>query len=228
MGKRKKSSVVSFILGLVGLWPIVFFVVFVLLLVYAGERSAEFSLEPKSTQANRLVLVVAMAASLAVQLTAVVLGIIGRRRTAKGDPGRGLALSAIITGSVGFLFVAAVFSLFLVLSSQFSRDDGELSAGERVVKCMNNQKNIGTALGPDMWGFDHPDMVSEEIAEIDLSPEGDLINNVAGIAYINQGSLDCPEDDDPGDTDYAVVVNPDGTISVECVDEKGVAAGHND
>ncbi len=227
MTGKKKSPFVAFILGLVGLWPILYFAVFVLLLVFAGERTAEFSLEPRSTQFNRLILAFALGATALVQMTAVVLGIIARLRTPKGTRGRGFALAAVFTGALGFLFIATLFVIFLAISAQFAPDDGELSDEERVLRCKENRKHIETALGPDMWGFDHPDMTVDMVAGLDLSPEGDLINNDTGIIYIDPEYLDCPADDDLTDADYSAVVNPDGIISVLCIDDVGIAAGHN-
>jgi hypothetical protein len=228
MTGKKKSPFVAFILGLVGLWPILYFAVFVLLLIFAGGRTAEFSLEPTSPQFNRSILLFALGATVLAQVVAIVLGIIARLRTPKGMPGRGFALAAVFTGAVGFLFVAASFVIFLMILAQFAPDDGELSEEERALRCKENQKHIETALGPDMWGFDHPDMTADEVAGLDLSPEGDLINNDTGIIYIDPEYLDCPADEDPTDMDYSAAVNPDGTISVFCVDDVGVAAGHND
>jgi len=228
MTGEKKSPFVAFILGLVGLWPILYIAAFVLLLVFAGERTAEFSSEPRGTQLNRSILALALGATVLVQLTAVVLGIIARLRTPKGTRGRGFALVGVFTGGLGFFFVATLFVIYLMISGGFASDDGELSADERVSKCNENRRSVETALGPDMWGFDHPDMTADEIAELDLSPEGDLINNDSGIIYIDPEYLDCPADEDPTDADYTAVVNPDGTISVLCIDDAGAAAGHNE
>lgn len=228
MTGKKKSPFVAFILGLVGLWPILFLTTFVLLLVLAGERTAEFSLETRSTQFNQLIFAIALGATALIQIIAVVLGVIARAKTPKGERGRGFASAAIIISVIGFLFIATIFTLFLVISAQFARDDGELSDEERVLRCKENRKHIETALGPDMWGFDHPDMTADMVAGLDLSPEGDLINNDTGIIYIDPEYLDCPADDDPTDADYSAVVNPDGTISVLCIDDVGTAAEHND
>lgn len=228
MTGKKNSPFVAFILGLVGLWPILYFVLFVLLLVFAGERTAEFSLEPKSTQFNRLALTIALGATVLVQVTAVVLGIKTLLRAPKGTRGRGFALSAVFAGAVGFFFIAALYVIFLTISARFASDDGELSDEERILKCKENRSHIETALGPDMWGFDHPDMTVNEVAGLDLSPEGDLINNNTGIIYIDPEYLDCPADEDPTDADYTAVVNADGTISVLCIDGVGAATGHND
>jgi hypothetical protein len=228
MTDKKKSTFVSFILGLVGLWPILFLATFVLLLVLAGERTAEFSLEPRSTQFNRLIFAIALGATALIQIIAVVLGVIARAKTPKGERGRGFALAAIIISVIGFLFIATIFTLFLVISAQFTRDDGELSAEEKALKCKDNRKHVEMALGPDMWGFDHPDTTPGELTDLDLSPGGDLIHNDTDIIYIDPEYLDCPEDEDPNDADYSAVVNADGTISVICIDKAGVAAGHND
>jgi hypothetical protein len=228
MSKKTTGSVVSFILGLIGLWPILFFAAFIILLVFAGQRTAEFSLEPKSTETNQSILVIALAVTVLIQLAAIIIGIITRLRTPRKGPGRGLALTGILVGAVGFLFLAFTSLAYVAVASKFSQDEGELSAEERAAKCEDNQKHIEFALGPDMWGYDHPDMTPEEIAGLDLSPHGDLINNDNGILYIDPEFLDCPEDDDPDDTDYSIVINADGTVSVICVDEAGKAAGHND
>jgi hypothetical protein len=228
MGKKKTGSVISFILGLTGLWPILFFVVFLILLVFAGQRTAEFSLEPKSTQTNQFVLGIALALTAIVQLTAITIGTITRIRTPRKGPGRGFALAGILTGSIGFLFLVAVLSLFIAISSKFSQSEDELSTEERAAKCKDNRKHIEFALGPNMLGYDNPDMTPKEIAKLDLSPEGDLINNDKGILYIDPEFLDCPEDEVAHDIDYSVVVNPDGTVSIICIDEAGKAAGHND
>ena len=227
MTGKKKSPFVAFILGLVGLWPILFLATFVLLLVLAGERTAEFSLEPRRTQFNQLIFAIALGATALIQIIAVVLGVIARAKTPKGERGRGFASAAIIISVIGFLFIATIFTLFLVISAQFAPDDGELSDEERVLRCKENRKHIETALGPDMWGFDHPDMTVDMVAGLDLSPEGDLINNDTGIIYIDPEYLDCPADDDLTDADYSAVVNPDGIISVLCIDDVGIAAGHN-
>jgi hypothetical protein len=228
MTGKKKSPFVAFVLGLVGLWPILYFAVFVVLLVFAGERTAEFSLEPRSTQFNQLIFAIALGVTALIQIVAVLFGIFARAKIPKGERGRGFATAAIIISVIGFLFITTIFTLFLVISAQFARDDGELSDEERVLRCKENRKHIETALGPGMWGFDHPDMTADMVAGLDLSPEGELINNDTGIIYIDPEYLDCPADDDPTDADYSAVVNPDGTISVLCIDDVGTAAEHND
>lgn len=228
MSKKTTGSIISFILGLTGLWPILFFAAFIILLILAGQKTAEFSLEPKSTETNQSILVIALAITAVIQLTAIIVGIITRVRTPRRGPGRGLALTGILTGAIGFLFLVVTSLAYVTVSSKFSQNESELSADERAAKCKNNQKHIEFALGPDMWGYDHPDMTPEEIAKLNLSPHGDLINNDKGILYIDPEFLDCPEDDDPDDTDYSVVINADGTVSVICIDEAGKAAGHND
>jgi hypothetical protein len=228
MSKKTTGSIISLVLGLTGLWPILFFAAFVILLVFAGQRTAEFSLEPKNTQTNQFVLVIALAVTAVIQLTAITIGTITRVRTPRRGPGRGLALTGILTGAVGFLFLAVASSAYVAVASKFSQDEGELSAEERAEKCKDNQKHIEFALSPDMWGYDHPDMTQDEIAGLNLSPHGDLINNDNGILYIDPEFLDCPEDDNPDDTDYSVVINADDAVSVICIDEAGKAAGHND
>ena len=107
------------------IFEIIYFIFFVLLLVFAGERTAEFSLEPKSTQFNRLALTIALGATVLVQVTAVVLGVIALLRTSKGTRGRGFALPAVFAGSLGFLFIAVLYVIFLSISARFAPDDGE-------------------------------------------------------------------------------------------------------
>ncbi len=219
----KSGATASFITGLVSLWPILFFVVLWALAQWGGE--GDFSLAPRDTTRNIVLVVIGLGGALAAAVVAIVFAVAALRR---GRAGRRRAIVGLVTGIIGAVVVIAIFALILWVKSMLpSHREGELTAVQRVEKCRENQRNVATALGPEMWGFDHPDEKPEELKELDLSPRGDLVEPDDGVPYIDPSFLDCPADDDEDDVDYAVDITPEGVIRVRCIDPAGVEEGHN-
>lgn len=210
--------------GLVGLWPIVFILVMWALAQWGGGE-AEFSLAPRETGRNVVVLIVALAATLALDVGAVVFGIKAIRRR----PGRARVVAGVVTAAIGALAVVLLLIVGVALSVMFGRPGGDkLSVEERVKKCVSNQEKIAIMLGPEMWGFDHPGTKPEDLKALDLSPHGDLVKPEDGPAYTTDPTvLDCPADDDEDDVDYAVDITPQGEVKVRCIDPEGIKEGHN-
>lgn len=229
MSNRK--GVIGFILALIGLWPILFFGIFLALLIFAGDTPAEFSLETKNVAVNQTLLLVALGITFIIQIVALVTSILARKGFARGDKGRTLSLWGIVLSSVGIIFflalvILAIFIKLYVIPKPPGDDGDDPTAIKEL--CIGNQENIEVAIGPDMWGFDYPDDTPEDIVEINLAPYGDLIENDSGVAYINEGSLDCPADDDPDDTDYELYIDEEGNVKAKCIDPEGIAQGHNE
>lgn len=219
-----KRPTAILIAGLVGLWPILFVLIMWALAQWGGGE-AEFSLAPRETGRNVAVLVVALVATLALDVGAIVFGIkaIKRRR------GRGRAVAGVVVAAIGALAVVLLLLVGVALSVIFGRRGGDkLSAEERVGKCVSNQEKIAIMLGPEMWGFDHPEDKPDDLKGLNLSPEGDLIEPEDGPAYTTDPTVfDCPADDDEDDVDYAVYITPEGEIKVRCIDREGMKEGHN-
>lgn len=220
---RKRPTAILFA-GLVGLWPILFILVMWALAQWGGGE-AEFSLAPRETGRNVVVLIVALGATLALDVGAIVFGIRAIRRGAA----RARAFAGVVMAAVGALAVVLLLIVGIALSVMFGRGGGDkLSPEERVKKCGSNQDKIAIMLGPEMWGFDHPDAKPEDLKELDLSPGGDLVKPEDGTAYTTDPTiLDCPADDDEDDVDYAVDITPEGEIRVRCIDPEGMKEGHN-
>lgn len=222
-GGSKKAANAALLASLIGLWPIIGLLV-IWALAQWGAGQTEFSLDPKDTSRTVIAVLVGLALTLILALGALVVGLRGAK---KGAPARGRSTVAAILGAVGTLFLVGVVVFGLILKSQLpgTRED-KLSKQQRLEKCRTNQKNIATMLGPEMYGFDHPDAKPEDLKKLDLSPKGDLMTGP--IAYTtDKAVLDCPCDDDPNDIDYAVEITPEGEIKVRCIDPKGVKEGHN-
>jgi hypothetical protein len=228
MSNRK--GVLGFVLAVIGLWPILFFGIFLALLIFAGDTSAEFSLETKNVALNQTLLLVALGITFIVQIVALVLCILALLNKGKAVIPKGLALLGVILSAIGVLFSVLIIIGGLIFAHFFipkpPGDDGDNPAAIKD-QCIGNQENIEVAVGPDMWGFDYPDDTPEDIVKIDLAPYGDLIDNDSGIAYINEGSLNCPADDDPDDTDYELYIDEEGNVKARCIDPEGIAQGHN-
>lgn len=220
-GKRPTAILVA---GLVGLWPVLFILIMWALAQWGGAPG-EFSLAPRETTRNVIVLIVALAATLVLEVGTVVVGV----RALKRRVGRGRAVAGVVLAGVGALAILLLLGAGIALSIIFGRGgDGKLSLEERVKKCRSNQGKIAIMLGPEMWGFDHPDSRPENLKELDLSPEGDLVKPEDGPAYTTDPTVfDCPADDDEGDVDYAVSITPEGEIEVRCIDPAGIKEGHN-
>ncbi len=221
-GRKKPTAVL--IAGVIGLWPILFILIMWALAQWGGAPG-EFSLAPRETTRNVVVLVVALAATLVLDVGAVVVGI----GALKGRVGRGRALVGLVLAGVGALAILLILGAGIALSVIFGRGgDGELSSEDRVKKCGSNQDKISIMLGPEMWGFDHPDGRPEDLKELNLSPKGDLVKPEEGPAYTTDPTVfDCPADDDENDVDYAVDITPQGEIRVRCIDPAGLKEGHN-
>jgi hypothetical protein len=224
-GASPKRATTTLIAGLVGLWPILFALVLWALAQW-GAGEGEFSLAPRETMRNVIVLLVALAITLAWNIVVIVGGIRAWRRRV---PARGRALAGLIAAAVGALFVSLVLAGGLAIAlSLRGRGEHKLSAEEQVKKCRSNQESLAIMLGPEMWGFDHPEAKPEDLKTLDLSPQGDLIEPEDGPAYATDPLLfDCPADDDPPDVDYVVDITPEGEIKIRCIDPDGIKAGHN-
>lgn len=224
-GTSRKRATLTLIGGLVGLWPILFAFVLWALAQWGGGES-EFSLAPRETTRNVVVLVVALAVTWAWNIFIVVAGIRAWRRRV---PARGRALAGLVAAVAGVLFVSLILAGGLVIALALrGRGEGKLSAEEQVKKCRSNQESLAIMLGPEMWGFDHPEAKPEDYKELDLSPKGDLIEPEDGPAYATDPLLfDCPADDDAEDVDYVVDITPEGEIKIRCIDPDGIQAGHN-
>jgi len=227
----RRKEVIGFVLGVIGLWPILFFSIFILLLVFAGDASSEFSLETRNVAVNQMLLLAALGITFIIQIAGLIISILARKKSVRGDKTRALSLWGIICSIIGISFILVLVLLGLYIKfyiiPQPPGDDGENPDATKEL-CIANQENIEVALGPDMWGFDYPDDTPEDMLELDLSPYGDLIENDSGIAYIDEGSLDCPADEDPDDTDYELYIDDEGNVRAKCVGPEGIVQGHND
>jgi hypothetical protein len=227
-GVSKRGATAVLIAGLVGLWPILFILVIWALMNW-GWSEGEFSLAPRDVTRNRVSLAVGIIATLLLDVGAVIFGI---RSFVRRVAARGRALAGVIMAAVSALIIVSVF-VFIGTRIGFgvmfgARGSDELTLEQRVEKCRQNQEEIAIMLGPDMWLYDHPEAKPEELKELDLSPQGDLIEPEDGPAYATDPAiLDCPADDDPDDVDYAVDITPQGEVKVRCVDPAGIREGHN-
>jgi hypothetical protein len=221
---RGKKPTAILIAGLIGVWPIIFILVMWALAQWGGAPG-EFSLAPRETTRNVVVLIVAVAATLLLDVGTVVFGI----RALKRRIGGGRAVAGVILAGLGALAILLLLGAGIALSIIFGRGGGDkLSAEERVRKCRSNQEKITIMLGPEMWGFDHPDARPEDLKELDLSPDGDLVKPEDGPAYTTDPTVfDCPADDDENDVDYAVEITPEGEVKVRCIDPEGIKEGHD-
>jgi hypothetical protein len=219
---RRPTAVL--IAGLVGLWPILFILIMWALAQWGGAPG-EFSLAPRGTTRNVVVLVVALAATLLLDAAVIVIGL----RTLKRRVGRGRLIAGVVMAAAGALAILLLVGAGIALSVVFGRGgDGKLSREERIKRCRANQEQIEIMLGPEMWGFDHPEAKAEDLKELNLSPEGDLVKPEEGPAYTTDPTIfDCPADDDEEDVDYAVDITPEGEVRVRCIDPKGIKEGHN-
>jgi hypothetical protein len=224
--KSKKRATAILAVGAVGLWPILFIIIMWALAQWGGP-GGEFSLAPRETMRNVVVLVVALALTFALDVGVVVLAL---RALKRKWPGRGRAAAGMVMAACGALAILVVVGFGIALSLILGGGGGDkLSKEERVKKCRSNQEKIAIMLGPEMWGFDHPGAKLSELEELDLSPQGDLVEPEDGPAYTTDPSVfDCPADDDEADVDYAVYVTPQGEIKVMCVDPEGIKEGHNE
>jgi len=222
-GGPKKAANAALIASLIGLWPIIGLVV-VWALAQGGVGQTEFSLDPKDTSRAVTALLVGLGLTLILCLLGLVFGLRGAR---KGASARGRSTAAVIMGSVGTLFLVGIVVVGFVLKTQLpGAKEDKLSKQQRIEKCRINQKTIATMLGPEMYGFDHPDAKPEDLKKLDLSPKGDMTSGP--IAYTTDKTvLNCPADKNPADVDYAVEVTPEGEVKVRCMDPKGVKEGHN-
>jgi len=222
-GGSSKAATASLLAALVGLWPVYFLVILWALGRWGGEGGA-FSLDPRDTSRNVQALLVGLGAALVLDALAIFLALrtLGRKAAGKGRAVAGLAL-----GILGVLVLAALLAAGLMVRNQLG-GKGKMTQQQEIDKCRGNQRTIATALGPEMWGYDHPDAKPEDLKKLDLSPKGDLSESDTGIAYINDATvLNCPADKDLNDVDYAVDVTPEGAIKVRCIDPKGIKDGHN-
>jgi hypothetical protein len=222
----KKRATAILAVGAVGLWPIIFIAVMWALAQWGGS-GGEFSLAPRETMQNVVILVVALGITLVLDVGVIVFALRLRKRK---EPGRGRALAGLIMAACGALAILVVVGFGIALSLIIGgRGDGKMTEEERARKCKSNQEKIAIMLGPDMWGFDHPDAKPSDLKELDLSPHGDLVEPEDGPAYTTDPTVfDCPADDDEDDVDYAVYITPEGEIKVTCVDPEGIKEGHND
>jgi hypothetical protein len=221
---KSKTPTAVLIGGLIGLWPILFILIMWALAQWGGP-GGEFSLAPRETMRNVVVLVVALAATLLLDVAVVFVGL----RTLKRRVGRGRLVAGVVLAAAGALAILLLVAAGIALSIVFGRGgDDKLSGEERVKKCRANQEQIVIILGPEMWGFDHPDGKAEDMRALDLSPEGDLVKPEDGPAYTTDPTIfDCPADDDEDDVDYAVDITPEGEVRVRCIDPEGIKEGHN-
>jgi hypothetical protein len=221
---QSKKPTAVLIAGLVCLWPILFILIMWALAQWGGAPG-EFSLAPRGTTRNVVVLVVALAATLLLDAAVVVVGL----RTLKRRVGRGRLIAGVVMAAAGALAILLLVAAGIALSVVFGRGgDGKLSREERVKRCRANQEQIEIMLGPEMWGFDHPEAKAEDLKKLNLSPEGDLVEPEDGPAYTTDPTIfDCPADDDEKDVDYAVDITPEGEVRVRCIDPKGIKEGHN-
>ncbi len=223
-GGSGKAATASLVAALVGLWPI-YFIAAIWFLGQIGAGGGEFSLAPRDTTRNVTLLVAALGAAVVLDGVALFLAVRVWRRRARG---KGRATAAFVLAVVSVVIIAALAAFTLILRSQLGGGAKDLSREQRIAKCRNNQANIATALGPEMWGYDHPDGKPEDLKKLDLSPGGDLVNSDSGVAYINDPSvLICPLDKNNKGPDYAVDVTPEGEIKVRCIYPPGVKEGHN-
>ncbi|MCP4230045.1 MAG: hypothetical protein GY771_07845 [bacterium] len=226
-----KKSVLGFVLSLIGLWPILFFGIFIALLVFAGDTSSEFSLETRNVVVNQTLLLIALGITFVIQVVALIFSISARRGSVKGGKGRALSFWGIICSAIGIAFFLALVILGLYIKFYViprpTGDDGDEPA---IIKeqCIENQGNIEIAIGPGIWGVEAPEDTPEDIVKLDLSPYGDLIETESGIKCINEESLDCPVDEDPDDTDYELYLNDEGKVKAKCIDPEGIKQGHNE
>lgn len=222
----KKRATAILAVGAVGLWPIVFITIMWALAQWGGT-GGEFSLAPRETTRNLVALVVALAVTLALDVGVIVFALRALKRKAAG---RGRALVGLAMAACGGLAILMVVGFGIAISSMLGgRGDDKLTTEERVRKCRYGQEKIAIMLGPEMWGFDHPDGKPSDLEELDLSPDGDLVEPEDGPAYTTDPSVfDCPADDDEDDVDYAVYITPEGEIKVTCVDPAGIKEGHNE
>lgn len=217
-----KIATLGLIAAVVGLWPLYFFIIVWAWGQWGGE--GEFSLETYDPTRNVVLLAVSFIIAFAAAAAGVVLGIVN---LAQRKPGRKRALAGLILGGVGVLITVTVLVLFLILRGSLTRSEKRMTLAQEISKCRSNQRTIEMALGPEMWGYDHPGFKPEDLRKLDLSPKGDLTSGE--VAYINdQAVLDCPADEDPNDVDYAVDVTPEGVIKVHCIDADGIKRGHNE
>ncbi|MGD8719253.1 MAG: hypothetical protein PVH29_10580 [Candidatus Zixiibacteriota bacterium] len=226
-GPKKKTTAVL-IAGIVSLWPL-YYILVVFALMKWGWSEGEFSLATRDVSTNRIIFLVAIGATLALSIGVIVCGL---RAFVRRLAGRGRALAGVIMASASTLIIVTVVILvgvFFGFGNLFGGKGGDkLSAEDRINKCRSNQEKIAVMLGPEMYGFDHPDVRPEELKELDLSPSGDLVNPEDGPAYTTDPTIfDCPADDDPNDVDYVVDVTPNGEIKVRCIDPEGMEEGHN-
>jgi hypothetical protein len=221
-GRKKRTAVL--IAGVIGVWPILFILIMWALAQWGGAPG-EFSLAPRETTRNVVVLVAALAATLVLDAGTIFFGI----RALKRPVGRGRAVAGLVLAGLGALAILLLLGAGIALSIIFGRGgDGELSLEERVKKCRSNQGKIAIMLGPEMWGFDHPDGRPEDLKELNLSPKGDLVKPEEGPAYTTDPTIFfCPADDNEDDVDYAVDITPEGEIKVRCINQAGIKEGHN-
>jgi hypothetical protein len=223
--RSKKRATAILVVGAVGLWPILFIVIMWALAQWGGP-GGEFSLAPRETTRNVVVLVVALAVTLVLDVGAIVFAL---RALKKKWAGRGRAVAGMVMAACGALAILVVVGFGIALSLILGGGGDKLSKEDRIKKCRSNQEKIAIMLGPEMWGFDHPGAKLSELEELDLSPQGDLVEPEDGPAYTTDPSVfDCPADNDETDVDYAVYVTPEGEIKVMCVDPEGIKEGHNE
>jgi len=224
VSKKRATAILAF--GAVGLWPIVFVAIMWALAQWGGS-GGEFSLAPRETMRNVVVLVVALAVTLALDIGVVVFAF---RALKRKWAGRGRAIVGMVMAACGALAILVVVGFGIAISLILGgHGDDKLSKEERIKKCGSNQEKIAIMLGPEMWGFDHPGAKLSELEELDLSPRGDLVEPEDGPAYTTDpGVFDCPADDDEDDVDYAVYITPEGEVEVTCVDPEGIKEGHNE
>ena len=110
-----KKGLLGFILAVIGLWPILFFGVFIALLIFAGDTSAEFSLETRNVAFNQTLLLIALGITFIIQVAALVISILARKGSKKGDKGRALALWGIICSVIGIAFFLILLLLGLYI-----------------------------------------------------------------------------------------------------------------
>jgi hypothetical protein len=224
-GVSKKKATAMLAAGAVGLWPIAF-IALMWALAQWGGAGGEFSLAPRETTRNVVVLVAALAATLALDAGVIFFGVRAFRR---GAAGRGRALAGSVMAACGALAILIIVGFGIAVSWILGGGDGKSTREDRIKKCRLNQETIAIMLGPEMWGFYHPDAKPSDLEKLDLSPRGDLVEPEDGPAYTTDPSVfDCPADDDKDDVDYAVYITPEGEVKVMCVDPEGIKEGHNE
>jgi hypothetical protein len=224
--RSKKRATAILAAGAFGLWPIIFIAV-IWALAQWGGAGGEFSLAPRETTRNVVMLLAALAVTLAGDVAVIIFALRALRRRA---PGRGRAVVGMVMAACGALAILAVVGFGLAISMILGGRGGDkLTREDRIKKCRSNQETIAIMLGPEMWGFYHPDAKPSDLGELDLSPQGDLVEPEDGPAYTTEPTVfDCPADDDEEDVDYAVYLTPEGEIKVTCVDPAGIKEGHNE